>query len=89
MEEMTFQELGLSEAMLKALEKKGYGYPTTIQQQAIPHFMQWRDVIAKAPTGTGKTFAFGIPMMGSVESLPVISPNSLIISSRLCSGRTQ
>ncbi len=63
MEEIMFKDLGLSEAMLKALEKKGYGYPTTIQQQAIPHFMAWKDVIAKAPTGTGKTFAFGIPML--------------------------
>ena len=51
---ITFSDLGLSDAMLKALEKKGYGYPTTIQQQAIPHFLAWRDVIAKAPTGTGK-----------------------------------
>jgi len=64
---ITFADLGLSEAMLKALEKKGYGYPTTIQQQAIPEFMQWKDVIAKAPTGTGKTFAFGIPMIEHVD----------------------
>ena len=64
---ITFQNLGLSEAMLKALEKKGYGYPTTIQQLAIPEFMQWKDVIAKAPTGTGKTFAFGIPMIEHVD----------------------
>ncbi len=67
MDEIMFKDLGLSEAMLKALEKKGYGYPTTIQQQAIPHFMQWKDVIAKAPTGTGKTFAFGIPMIEHVD----------------------
>ena len=67
MEDIMFKDLGLSEAMLKALEKKGYGYPTTIQQEAIPHFMQWRDVIAKAPTGTGKTFAFGIPMIEHVD----------------------
>ena len=68
MEEMiTFHDLGLSDAMLKALEKKGYGYPTTIQQQAIPEFMQWKDVIAKAPTGTGKTFAFGIPMIEHID----------------------
>ena len=66
-ENITFQDLGLSEAMLKALEKKGYGYPTTIQQLAIPEFMQWKDVIAKAPTGTGKTFAFGIPMIEHVD----------------------
>ena len=65
---ISFADLGLSEAMLKALEKKGYGYPTTIQQEAIPHFMQWRDVIAKAPTGTGKTFAFGIPMIEHVDA---------------------
>ncbi len=67
MENITFQDLGLSEAMLKALEKKGYGYPTTIQAQAIPKFMQWKDVIAKAPTGTGKTFAFGIPMIEHID----------------------
>ena len=62
-----FRDLGLSEAMLKALEKKGYGYPTTIQQLAIPAFLEWRDVIAKAPTGTGKTFAFGIPMIEHID----------------------
>ncbi len=67
-ENLTFADLGLSDAMLKALEKKGYGYPTTIQAQAIPHFMQWKDVIAKAPTGTGKTFAFGIPMIEHVDA---------------------
>ena len=67
MKTTTFAELGLSEAMLKALEKKGYGYPTTIQAEAIPHFMQWKDVIAKAPTGTGKTFAFGIPMIEHID----------------------
>ena len=67
MSEVTFESLGLSQAMLKALEKKGYGYPTTIQAEAIPHFMQWKDVIAKAPTGTGKTFAFGIPMIEHVN----------------------
>ena len=64
---ITFRDLGLSEAMLKALEKKGYGYPTTIQQEAIPPFLEWKDVIAKAPTGTGKTFAFGIPMIEHVD----------------------
>ena len=66
-ETLTFSQLGLSEAMLKALEKKGYGWPTTIQAEAIPHFLQWKDVIAKAPTGTGKTFAFGIPMIEHID----------------------
>ena len=65
---LTFKDLGLSDAMLKALEQKGYGWPTTIQAEAIPHFMQWKDVIAKAPTGTGKTFAFGIPMIEHIDA---------------------
>ena len=65
---LTFADLGLSDAMLKALEKKGLGYPTTIQAEAIPHFMEWKDVIAKAPTGTGKTFAFGIPMIEHIDA---------------------
>lgn len=64
---ITFDSLGLSEAMKKALDAKGYGYPTTIQAEAIPHFLQWKDVIAKAPTGTGKTFAFGIPMIEHID----------------------
>ena len=67
-ETLTFAQLGLSEAMLKALDAKGYGWPTTIQAEAIPHFLQWRDVIAKAPTGTGKTFAFGIPMIEHIDA---------------------
>ena len=67
-ENISFADLGLSQAMLKALEKKGYGYPTTIQAEAIPHFLQWKDVIAKAPTGTGKTFAFGIPMIEHIDA---------------------
>ncbi len=66
-EMISFRDLQLSPEMLNALEKKGYGYPTTIQALAIPHFMQWKDVIAKAPTGTGKTFAFGIPMIEHVD----------------------
>ena len=64
---ISFRDLGLSEPMLKALEQNGYGYPTTIQAEAIPHFLQWKDVIAKAPTGTGKTFAFGIPMIEHID----------------------
>ena len=55
MEQVTFQDLGLSPQILQALEQKGYGYPTRIQAEAIGPLMQWKDVIAKAPTGTGKT----------------------------------
>ena len=58
-----YDELGLSPELMKAIEKKGYVQTTPVQSGAIPYFMDWRDVIAKAPTGTGKTFAFGIPMV--------------------------
>ena len=67
-ENITFKDLGLSQEMLSALENKGYAYPTTVQKLAIPHFLQWRDVVAKAPTGTGKTFAFGIPMIEHIDA---------------------
>ena len=68
MKETSFRDLGLPEALLQALDKKGYGYPTRIQTEAIPPLMEWNDVIAKAPTGTGKTFAFGIPMICHIDA---------------------
>ncbi len=58
-----YDELGLSPAIMKALAKKGYEVATPVQSGAIPFFLEGKDVIAKAPTGTGKTFAFGIPMV--------------------------
>ena len=63
----TYAELGLSEAIMRAIEKKGYVQATPVQAGAIPYFMEWKDVIAKAPTGTGKTFAFGIPIIEHIE----------------------
>ena len=65
--DITFQDLGISANILAALEKKGYGYPTRVQREAIPPLLQWRDVMAKAPTGTGKTYAFGIPMIEHID----------------------
>ena len=62
-----YKDMNLSEAIMKALDKKGFTQATAIQGGAIPYFMQWRDVVAKAPTGTGKTYAFGIPMVEHVD----------------------
>ena len=62
-----YKDMGLSEATMKALDKKGFTQATPIQGGAIPYFMDWKDVVAKAPTGTGKTFAFGIPMVEHVD----------------------
>ena len=66
-EQGRYDQMGLSPALMRAIEKKGYVEATPIQVGAIPYFMDWKDVIAKAPTGTGKTFAFGIPMVEHVE----------------------
>ena len=62
-ESVNYTEMNLSPAIMRAIEKKGYVQATPVQAGAIPFFMDWKDVIAKAPTGTGKTFAFGIPMV--------------------------
>ena len=65
--ELSFQQMNLPQEILAALEEKGYGYPTRVQAEAIGPLMEWKDVIAKAPTGTGKTFAFGIPMIAHID----------------------
>jgi|LSQX01.2.fsa_nt_gb ATP-dependent RNA helicase DeaD len=62
-----FDELSLSEGIMKALEKKNYIHSSTVQADVIPPLMEYRDVIAKAPTGTGKTFAFGIPLIEQMD----------------------
>ncbi|MBI2024765.1 MAG: DEAD/DEAH box helicase [Candidatus Harrisonbacteria bacterium] len=58
-----FMSLGIAPALLSKLEKLGYKNPTPIQQQAIPVAVQGKDVVGVAQTGTGKTLAFGIPMI--------------------------
>ena len=58
-----FAAMGLSEPTLRAVKAMGFENPTPIQAQTIPLVMEGRDVIAKAPTGTGKTCAFGIPLI--------------------------
>ena len=63
-----FDTLGLSPEVMRALEKKGYELSTPIQAGCIPPMMDWQDVTAKAPTGTGKTFAFGIPIIEHVDT---------------------
>src|SRR5687768_11843722 len=60
---MSFADLGLSAATLDALAHLGYERPTPIQEQAIPPLLEGRDVVGQAQTGTGKTAAFGLPMI--------------------------
>ena len=71
--ENTFASLPISEAIIKATEELGFTQMTEIQQKAIPVMLAGKDLIAKAPTGTGKTCAFGIPVTEHIDpDLPQI-----------------
>jgi len=63
----TFADLGLSQSTLQALRDVGYSSPSPIQEQAIPALLQGRDVIGQAQTGTGKTAAFGLPILQYID----------------------
>jgi len=60
---MSFQSLGLSDALLKAVSKQGYSTPTPIQNKAIPLILERKDIMASAQTGTGKTAGFTLPIL--------------------------
>lgn len=64
---MSFKNLELSQPLLKAIKDQGYTTPTPIQKQAIPLVLQGRDLLGIAQTGTGKTAAFGIPLLQRLE----------------------
>src|SRR5579859_7138342 len=64
----TFDELGLAPDILAAIRDVGYEAPSPIQEQAIPPLLQGQDVIGQAQTGSGKTAAFGLPMIEYVDA---------------------
>ncbi|HZO36465.1 MAG TPA: DEAD/DEAH box helicase [Solirubrobacteraceae bacterium] len=63
----TFADLGLSAPLLQALEDVGYESPSPIQEQAIPSMLEGRDIIGQAQTGSGKTAAFGLPLLETID----------------------
>ncbi len=86
----TFKELGLSEPVLEALRDVGYESPSPIQEQAIPHLLQGHDVIGQAQTGTGKTAAFGLPIIEHVDpSVSDVQALVLTPTRELCIQVTQ
>src|SRR5919198_4929237 len=85
-----FADLGLSEEMLGALAHLGYERPTPIQEQAIPALLEGRDVTGQAQTGTGKTAAFGLPMLMYVDpDRPEVQALVLTPTRELCIQVTQ
>ena len=86
----TFAELGLSQTTLDALPTSGYERPTPIQEQTIPPLLEGRDVIGQAQTGTGKTAAFGLPMVDYVDPKdPDVQAIVLTPTRELCIQVTQ
>ena len=63
---VNFEELGISKKVLSALSTMGFEAPSPIQSQTIPHVLGGKDIIGQAQTGTGKTAAFGLPLVEKV-----------------------
>ncbi|XP_028764325.1 DEAD-box ATP-dependent RNA helicase 16 [Neltuma alba] len=82
-EDQTFEGLGLDARLIRALLKKGVEKPTPIQQVAIPLILEGKDVVARAKTGSGKTFAYLLPLLQKLFTNTVqrkkLSPNAFIL----------
>ena len=74
-----FAALGLSESLLKTLSEIGYETPSPIQAQCIPILLDGHDMIGMAQTGTGKTAAFALPLMETID-IKVNKPQALILT---------
>ncbi|HYE33114.1 MAG TPA: DEAD/DEAH box helicase [Methylomirabilota bacterium] len=76
---MSFSQLGLSKAVLEGVTAMGYVEPTPIQLRAIPMFLEGKDVIGSAQTGTGKTAAFALPILSKLEAHSKQGPRALML----------
>ncbi len=76
---MSFENLGLSPAIVKALVDKGYTAPSPIQEQTIPVILQGKDIMACAQTGTGKTAGFVLPIIQRLTTMPDVKGNRALV----------
>ena len=76
---MSFSALGLADKILQGVKAMGYSDPTPIQLRAIPLVLAGRDVIGSAQTGTGKTAAFGLPILSKLGAHNPVGPRVLIL----------
>lgn len=86
---MKFSELGLSEVLLKSVEKMGFEEATPIQSQTIPLALAGKDVIGQAQTGTGKTASFGLPMLEKIDTKKRVIQGLVIAPTRELAIQTQ
>ncbi|KAL3726273.1 hypothetical protein ACJRO7_031200 [Eucalyptus globulus] len=82
-DERSFEEIGLDPRLVRALSKKGVEKPTPIQQVAIPLILEGKDVVARAKTGSGKTFAYLLPLLqklfSSSGSKSKVAPSAIVL----------
>ena len=67
MSDISFADLGLAKEVLEAVQKAGYEVPSPIQQQAIPALLKGKNLLGTAQTGTGKTAAFSLPLLSTLN----------------------
>ena len=65
---MTFEKLGINEEIIETLHLMGFEFPTEVQQKAIPVILSGKDIVCRSETGSGKTFAFGLPLVQKIDS---------------------
>lgn len=75
-----FNELGLSDSVMKGLDEIGYESPSPIQAAIIPHVLEGRDVIGQAQTGTGKTAAFALPLLSKIDLSITKKPQVIVLT---------
>ena len=75
---LTFRDLALNEALVRALADVGYESPSPIQAATIPHMLEGTDVVGQAQTGTGKTAAFALPILSRID-VQQRSPQALVL----------
>ena len=76
---VTFKDLALSEALLKALDEVGYETPSPVQAATIPVLLEGSDIVGQAQTGSGKTAAFALPMLSRID-LKKTQPQVLVLA---------
>src|SRR3954466_11768945 len=79
---MTFAELGLSAALVRATAELGYRSPTPVQSLAIPAILGRGDVWASAQTGSGKTAAFALPLLDRLSATPRAARSLVVVPTR-------
>ena len=78
--DVSFFDLGINPALVRALEQEGITEPFEVQREAIPDAMLGRDICCRAPTGSGKTLAFGLPLISRTDEATIELPTSLILT---------